>query len=376
MLVRLCVALYCKAQLFQALAKTLLKQVHVCVSLSQAPADYCRFWSAVPKTHVFHVSGALVESDFVPCKYVPSKLLSGFQRCSCVTETWIRDHSKRCQHSFLLKSGCRSFSSCSLQYGEHQWNTSKAQANMLQLRLVCMAFHDIFDTCFALLAQLHLSSTFSSQSLPSLLTWFENHAKSVTSFKARCNSASLDVALGTMLCCRSNLLWGDCSNCVASSLILLSSFSSMTTCLLTDPQVHLDISPLQGLIKLQTLHLSNGTYTAAQLPMHLTEACFTDCNMLARNDSACVTSLHKLQTVCSVMKGHHQGLLYFTALESMHCQDSCIPADDMQAACNWLGKEVVEMPADLSTLARLTTLIIGFTGKSVNHDIDISCLCS
>ncbi len=252
-----------------------------------------------------------------------------------------------------------------------------AQANVLQLRLVCKAFHDTFDTCSALSAQLHLSSTFSSQSLPSLLTWFENHAKSVTSFKARCNSASLDVALGTMLCCRSKLLWVDCSNCVASSLILLSSLSSMTTCLLTDPQVHLNISPLQGLTKLQTLHLSNGTYTAAQLPMHLTEACFTDCNILAREDSACVTSLHKLQIVRSVMKGHHQGLPGFTALESLHCQDSCIPADDLQAQLsNWLGPEPFEMPADLSTLARLTTLVIVFSGKCVNFDVDISCLCS
>ena len=252
-----------------------------------------------------------------------------------------------------------------------------AQANMLQLRLVCKAFHDTFDTCSALSAQLHLSSTFSSQSLPSLLTWFENHAKSVTSFKARCNSASLDVALGTMLCCRSKLLWVDCSNCVASLLILLSSLSSMTTCLLTDPQVHLNISPLQGLTKLQTLHLSNGTYTAAQLPMHLTEACFTDCNINARNDLACITSLHKLQIVRSVMKGHRQGLPGFTALESLHCQDSCIPADDLQGQLSsWLGPEPFEMPADLSTLARLTTLFILFSGTCVNCNVDISCLCS
>ncbi len=151
----------------------------------------------------------------------------------------------------------------------------------------------------------------------------------------------------------------------------------MTTCLLTDPQVRLDISPLQGLTKLQTLHLSNGTYTAAQLPLHLTEACFTDCSILARDDSACVTSLHKLQIFRSVMKGHGQGLPGFTALESLHCQDSSIPADDMQAdLSNWLGTELFEMPADLSTLARLTTLIIVFSGKFVNHDVDISCLCS
>jgi len=119
--------------------------------------------------------------------------------------------------------------------GEHL----KAQASMLQLRLVCKAFHDTFDSCSALSAQLYLFSTFSSHSLPSPLTWFENHAKSVTSFKAKCSSASLDVALGTMLCCRSKLLWVDCSNCVASLLILLSSFPSMTTRLLTDPQVRL-----------------------------------------------------------------------------------------------------------------------------------------
>ena len=91
----------------------------------------------------------------------------------------------------------------------------------MQLRLVCKAFHDMLDSSPSLSAQLQLSSTFSSHSLPSLLTWFENRAKSVTSFKARCSSASLDVALGGMLCCRSKLLWVDCSNCVASSLILL-----------------------------------------------------------------------------------------------------------------------------------------------------------
>ena len=164
----------------------------------------------------------------------------------------------------------------------------RAQANMLQLPLVCKAFYDTFDTCSALSAHLRLSSTFSSHSLPSLLTWFENRAKSVTSFKARCSSASLDVALGTMLCCRSKLLWVDCSNCVASSLILLSSFSGLTTCLLTDPQARLDISPLQGLTKLQTLHLSHKKYTAAQLPLHLTEACFTECIILVEDDSACV----------------------------------------------------------------------------------------
>lgn len=65
-------------------------------------------------------------------------------------------------------------------------------------------------------------------------------------------------------------------------------------------------SPLQGLTKLQTLHLSNGKYTAAQLPLHLTEACFTDCSIFARVDSACVTSLRKLQTVCSTIQGHGQ----------------------------------------------------------------------
>ncbi len=151
----------------------------------------------------------------------------------------------------------------------------------------------------------------------------------------------------------------------------------MTICLLTYPQVHVSIQALQGLTKLQTLHLSNGTYTAAQLPMHLTEACFTDCNMLAREDSACVTSLRKLQIVRSVMKGHGQGLPGFTALEYLHCQDPCIPADGMQAQLsNWLGPEPFEMPADLSTLARLTTLIIVGFGQCVNHDVDISCLCS
>ena len=34
------------------------------------------------------------------------------------------------------------------------------------------------------------------------------------------------------------------------------------------------------------------------------------------------------------------------------------------------------MPADLSTLARLTTLIIVFSGKCVSYDVDTSCLCS
>lgn len=67
----------------------------------------------------------------------------------------------------------------------------------------------------------------------------------------------------------------------------------------------------------------------------------------------------------------------FTALESLNCQHSCIPADDIVAELsNWLGTELFEMPADLSTLARLTTLVIVFSGRCVNFDVDISCLCS
>lgn len=123
-------------------------------------------------------------------------------------------------------------------------------------------------------------------------------------------------------------------------LIFLSSFSSMTTCFLTHSQVCLDISPLQGLTKLQTLHLSSGKYTAAQLPLHLTEACFIDCSISVEDDSACVTPLRKLQTVCCTMKGHGQGLPAFIALELLNCQHSIILADNREAelrTCNWLG---------------------------------------
>lgn len=256
---------------------------------------------------------------------------------------------------------------------------AKGQANMLQLRMVCKAFHDIFDSCSTLSAQLYLSSTFSSHSLLSLLTWSKNHAKSVTSLKARCSSASLDVALGTMICCRSDLLRVYCGNCVASSVILLSNFSSITTCLLTTPQVCLDISPLQGLTKLQKLHLCYGEYTAAQLPLHLTEARFTDCSISVRDDLACVTSLHKLQTFCCTMEGHGQGLPAFTALESLNCRNSCIlTADDDEAELNnWLGTEqYFHLPRDLSTLTQLTTLIIEFSGECIDCEVDISCLCS
>ena len=77
------------------------------------------------------------------------------------------------------------------------------------------------------------------------------------------------------------------------------------------------------------------------------------------------------------MKGHDQGLPAFTALESLYCRQSCILADDAEAQLsNGLGANVFEIPADLSPLAPLTTLIIVFAGRYDPFEVDISCLCS
>ncbi len=133
-LVRLCVALHCNCRALQGILQGTRHfprhQRCMCVSLSLRHQQIIGGFGQLFQRRTSQVSGALAESDFIPCKYVPSKVLSGFQRCCCVAETWIRNHSRRCQHSFLLKCGCKSFPSCSLQYVEHQWNTS-------QLRRIC-----------------------------------------------------------------------------------------------------------------------------------------------------------------------------------------------------------------------------------------------
>ncbi len=110
-----------------------------CAEHLQSTARHCRRCMCVSLRHqqiiggfgqlfqrrTSQVSGAFVDSEFVACKCEPSKVLSRFQWCCCVAETWIRNHPRRCQHSFPLKCDCRSFPSWSLQYGEHQGNTSK-----------------------------------------------------------------------------------------------------------------------------------------------------------------------------------------------------------------------------------------------------------
>ena len=112
---RLCVALYCKG------TRHVKEGACVYFSLSQAPAIIGGFGQLF-RRRTSQVSGALVESGFVLCAFKGVEWTSEVLLCC---RDVIRDHPRRCQHSFLLKCGCRSFPSCSLQYGEHQGNTSE-----------------------------------------------------------------------------------------------------------------------------------------------------------------------------------------------------------------------------------------------------------
>ena len=154
--------------------------------------------------------------------------------------------------------------------------------------------------------------------------------------------------------------------CTGLSLALVSSFPTLTSCMLARPAAPpLDITPLQALLDLQMLGLGHGVFGAKQLPLHLTNLYLENCSLKVAQHCNCVTTLRVLHAQDSIVDSlHSSGLMACCALQQLHCFKSSIDGDEWEMC----------IPHDLQRLSCLSQLCFQF--ERYAGEVDLACLYS
>ncbi len=157
------------------------------------------------------------------------------------------------------------------QFGTWSWNDAKLrqqQRELHQLKLVCKQFNDISTSQPELVQGLHLHSNFPRNATVSLLAWLRRSSGAVQTFTSSCDTSSMHAVMAGLIA-SSPLRVLDISNTTSWSMQLAAAFTSLEKCALQQKSgevQYLDLTPLQGLPKLQHLHLQGHFRQLHRLP--------------------------------------------------------------------------------------------------------------
>jgi len=173
------------------------------------------------------------------------------------------------------------------QFGTWIWNDEKArqqQRELHELKLVCKQFNDIFTSQPELVQGLHLHSNFPRNATITLLAWLRRSSGSVQTFTSSCDTSPMHAVMAGLIA-SSPLRVMDISNTTSWSIQLAAAFTSLEKCALQQKSgevQYLHLTPLQGLPKLQHLHLQGHFRQLHRLPsltaLEFKAAEVADCN--------------------------------------------------------------------------------------------------
>lgn len=255
----------------------------------------------------------------------------------------------------------------------------RSQAQYYELRLVCRRFRAIFQQDSQLSGCVILPPGFDDQSFISLQLWLKQHGSAVRFLVASLPGVHLDKAMQSFSTSSPGLSHAQILGCSHTTVQLLSTFRSLTTCELKAPSENqdLNIDALQSLDKLQALALMNGYFHAAQLPFPLTSLRLEHADVEVAYSCKCATSLLKLSLLRSQLRNfHEQGLFACLSLETLCCCPGLIDAQEESLMFSVDLRHFVGFPpmANLSTLSRLSSLKLDFGRMPDWGPIDLSPL--
>lgn len=142
--------------------------------------------------------------------------------------------------------------------------------NLANVAVLCRKFRDVVQSVPELTSHPIVQDTVTARTVVSLNLWLKQHGHSVTTFEAQCSDPYQELALATLLCVQPALDKIKLLDCTPQSFELMTSFTSLTSCLLnTHSSRSSNISCMAKLPHLNNLCLINGFYVATQLPARL-----------------------------------------------------------------------------------------------------------
>ena len=249
------------------------------------------------------------------------------------------------------------------------------QAAFYRLRLVCHTSNEVFKSYPELTHRLNLSFPFDSPRLPSLMLWLRQHASSVRILAAYCQSPCTEAVLGGLLIARPPLDRVIMQNPTSSSINLLASFNSLTSCDLGCPDAEysdLNLDFMLSLTSLQKLILVNGQFTAMQLPHNLDKLYLQSARLQTIQNCQCLRSLKILQMSHSQLVGvHTRGVLACSNLEQLLFYQSVSEASLELSQFKTISGTDFQVPAALSSLTCMTHLALAFGKRDADslHDM-------
>ena len=259
------------------------------------------------------------------------------------------------------------------------WNDAKArqqQRELHQLKLVCKQFSDIFTSQPELVQGLHLHSKLPRNATTSLLAWLRRSNGSVQTFTSSCDTSLMHAVMAGLIASSPLLRVMDISNTTSWSIQLTAAFTSLEKCALQQNGAelrYLDLTPLQGLPKLQHLHLQGHFKQLHRLPS-LTSLQCKDAEISATLNCNFGSMLQFLMLKDSSLQGvHANGLQACTALTELVL--SAARLLDIAYNCH-LTRDLVMIPAGMEMLTRLCKLTLSTGVCSHGDTANLECIAS
>ncbi len=250
--------------------------------------------------------------------------------------------------------------------------------NFHRLRLVCKQFKEAFDEDSHNSDHPLLHHRFSSKSLLGLLDWLQRNKLAVRSFEASCGEPYIELASGALASPESVLRKVCLISTSAPTVELLSSFRSITSCILAlDHAAEIDLQPFQSLEGLKALHLQRGDlFSSLHAAHHLTALLITDTVVDSEIDCPCVSSLLDLQVKNSRLSGlHSRGLTACTGLQDLTLDGCLIEAEQADDRVD-LYYRVHNAPSSITALTQLTHLSVRIDHVDSDLPYDMSWMYS
>lgn len=112
-------------------------------------------------------------------------------------------------------------------FGNHQQDQRRNQAEVHQLKLVCKQFRDIYASHSGLVQRLYLGFS-SERSLPSLIAWLQQNKSSIQTFQSEEEGNSLvDVVLSLLVSSETSMRMVNVFDVGVCSIPLIATFSSL-----------------------------------------------------------------------------------------------------------------------------------------------------
>lgn len=225
------------------------------------------------------------------------------------------------------------------------------QLEVLQLKLMCKPFRDIYATYPGLVQQVYISSTFSGGSLLSLLAWLQQNKSSVQAFQSA-NGNWLEALLAGLVMSGQPIKILDIIDNSACSLSLVAAFTRLEECALTNNNAHgLDLTPLRVLPSLTNLILSGSFRQLHQLTGLTRLVCI---RAWVSERQAFAPMLQHLEFQTSSLSGiNTQGLSACTALTQLVWRNALMQDSNQEW---YLDSALSVVPTDIGLLTQLHTL--------------------